>query len=80
MKVRHLFVHVISNHTNAIYYVTDLLIQCSAVTMRSSGSMNADRDLRGPCSTDLDNPTHYYACMIAVSSSYYEMLHIACVL
>ena len=37
--------------------------------------MNADRLI-----AELDNPSHYFVCMIAVSSSYHETLHIACIL
>ena len=42
--------------------VGKLMIHCSAVIARSSGSMNADRDLCGPRSTDLNNP-HPLFCM-----------------
>ena len=37
-------------------------VHCSAVIARSSGSMNADRDLSGPCSIDLGNPLPLF-CM-----------------
>ena len=56
-----------------------LFVHCSAVITRSSGAMNTDRIIRGPRYTEHDvitTPT----CTTAVSSSYYEILHIACML
>ena len=67
-------------------------LHCSAVITRSSGAMNTDRVIRGPRYTEsffnletavvqvggfvITPPT----CTTAGSSSYYEILHIACML
>ena len=67
-------------------------IHCSAVTTRSSGATNTDRVIRGPRYTEsffnletavvrvggfvITPPT----CTTAGSSSYYDILHIACML
>ena len=67
-------------------------VHCSAVITRSSGATNTDRVIRGPRYTEsffnletavvrvggfvITPPT----CTTAGSSSYYEILHIACML